>query len=498
MSITRQNVWQQVLAQDALYNNYRFPNKRDHQHRNLYLRRRTQLSREYFQNKSFVNQDPQIRHNYCIIRKQLLCNRYGSIISGGSEAGSNSLRSKSRTPSLPSLIRQMDLDLSDGSSPISGNKSSSFISRNSEVVPTKIALASRALAGNDSVEEGYAFTGIQHIFDHCSAAVNRIRFAHNNASRLAVGCEDGSLSICCTWPFQEECVLSIMKDQHKLGITDLAWSSANDFILTASRDSTVCLWKVDSSTLQRIYTAKELNVGREILTVEFQPMNNNLFVAGGSDGIIQVVNLSTGKSVKGGRDKLGGSITALTFEESTGECLWIGNSQAIIQSYIFEIGTGKIIRAKRLTVSTKPCTISSLQARAWINREARDPCLLANASINSLLFFRIVSSDGQIVLKNKFPVRHADKSIHSCFCPLISFRQGACVVTGSEDGNVLVFDVTAGQLNSPKHCINVLQGHSGSVIDVAVSCDELVLASCDDKGHVILWKRVNDNGSHVD
>lgn len=132
--------------------------------------------------------------------------------------------------------------------------------------------------------------------------------------------------------------------------------------------------------------------------------------------------------------------------------------------------TGKLTKAKRLVVS-EGSSICSISARSWISREARDPSLLVNACVNKLLLYRSVSSslffliscfvstmlrylfkqllmvkisvhlilcgpfcfgrvvdnDGTLQLKRSFPIQHGSQHIHSIFCPLMSFRQGACV-----------------------------------------------------------------------
>lgn len=67
----------------------------------------------------------------------------------------------------------------------------------------------------------------------------------------------------------------------------------------------------------------------------------------------------------------------------------------------------------------------------------------------------------------------------------MSFRPGACVVSGSEDMCIYFFDVE----KENKACINTLQGHSAPVLDVSFAPDESMLASCDMQGVVIVWKR---------
>lgn len=99
--------------------------------------------------------------------------------------------------------------------------------------------------------------------------------------------------------------------------------------------------------------------------------------------------------------------------------------------------------------------ISSISARSWISREARDPSLLVNACVNKLQLYRlectysnsdslflltemiidqcgpgldrVVDNEGTLQLKRSFPIQHGSQPLHSIFCPLMSFRQGACV-----------------------------------------------------------------------
>lgn len=58
-------------------------------------------------------------------------------------------------------------------------------------------------------------------------------------------------------------------------------------------------------------------------------------------------------------------------------------------------------------------------------------------------------------------------------------------VTGSEDCCVHIFDVC----RERKPCVNSLQGHGSSVLDVCFNDDESLLASSDAQGTVIIWKR---------
>ncbi|KAL1443594.1 hypothetical protein MTO96_045937, partial [Rhipicephalus appendiculatus] len=105
-----------------------------------------------------------------------------------------------------------------------------------------------------------------------------------------------------------------------------------------------------------------------------------------------------------------------------------------IVSYLFDLPTGKLTKGKRMVVAEN-CPITCLSARQWASREARDPSVLANCGlINALLLYSVQGSDGSLALKRKFHVKHRCRTpVRSSFCPIMSFRQGACIVTGSED-----------------------------------------------------------------
>lgn len=69
-----------------------------------------------------------------------------------------------------------------------------------------------------------------------------------------------------------------------------------------------------------------------------------------------------------------------------------------------------------------------------------------------------------------------EQCVHVSFQLVImcfSCDQGACVVSGGEDGSVYFFDVESGVL------VNKLQGHSSPTLCICWTYDESLLASCD-------------------
>ncbi|VDL98747.1 unnamed protein product [Schistocephalus solidus] len=363
-------------------------------------------------------------------------------------------------------------------------------------------------------------------------------------------------------------------------VMDISWSTINDFLISASLDGSLCLWDVQKSNLARHFSAGDLNAGG-LLACEFHPANNNYLAISGTRGVVQIVNLSTGRALKDGRDQLHlpknrhvltlpcltredlshhlgqGCVTCLAFDMASVPCLWVGTDQGLIQSYLCDSYTGRLTRARRLQLNLahipetspapaptpKPVTlghradpqkgkgkkawfggaggsgkamngghlpsVTSLVARSWINHSDSATYLLANAAGLGLLVFRVVSADGQLTLFRQFDLSHTPLGVrpltnsyglhllHSCFAPLISFRAGACAVSAGEEGNVYIFEVLSsttsgqevGQYGLTGRCLTYFQGHTGPVADVALSWDESVLASADEQGKVILWRR---------
>nr|AEB26709.1 WDR13 protein isoform 1 [Heteropneustes fossilis] len=362
------------------------------------------------------------------------------------------------------------------------------------LVPTSVAEASRAMAGDTTLSENYAFAGMHHIFDqHVDSAVPRLQFANDDKHLLACCSLDGTLSIMTLSPPPP--TVRVTLRGHAGPVTDFAWSLSNDIIVPTSLDGTLRIWNTEDGRCIREVADPESS---ELLCCTFQPMNNNLTVVragvqttrfklrrfcGNSKHMLQVVNISTGKKVKGGSSKLTGRVLSLSFD-APGKILWAGDDRGSIFSFLFDMATGKLTKAKRLVVS-EGSPISSISARSWISREARDPSLLINACVNKLLLYRVVDNEGTLQMERSFPIQHGSQHLHSIFCPLMSFRQGACVVTGSEDACVYFFDVE----RNTKAIVNKLQGHSGPVLDVSFNCDESLLASSDATGMVIIWRR---------
>lgn len=325
------NTAQQVVALDARYNAHR---PLPHQHRMVYIRRRNQL----LQDNAKHSEEPDIRKKYLTLRTQVLASRYGPIDKKSSRSSSKGSRRSSAKHSLHQS--QESLHLQDGhrSTPQRG-RSGSFLSTG--LVPTRSAQASRAMAGDTSLAEHYAFCGMHHLFDRHTDAIMALKFANDDKTRLASASRDGSISVfnLTSEPPSLVCILR----GHSRAVNDFDWSVANDFIVSASSDGSCRLWDPSSGAcLREIHDAS----GARTLCCRFHPDNNNFLVIGNSKAQVKAFNISTGKLLRGGSGKTAGGALCLTFD-SSGSQLWVGDSKGSIYLFELDIIAGKLQRSKR-------------------------------------------------------------------------------------------------------------------------------------------------------
>ncbi|XP_022708853.1 WD repeat-containing protein 13-like isoform X1 [Varroa jacobsoni] len=478
--------WQSILAQDARWNSFRQPYIR-----NMYLRRRSQLLADVVGDAPSRGFDK----NYMRLRSQLLTLMYGSP---------PELRRTSRSDST-ATFHTVDLSLTDASD--SGRQWTPPHAPEG-LTPSKDAHASRALAGigTESLSMSYTFSGVHHIFEQ-GASVNHVAFANNCPQLL---CTADAQGVLCIYQVDPPKALHRIAG-HSGPIVWAEWSHSNDVIITCSLDGSLSVWdamkgallrsiRLQSNTHAQQQLSQQQMLGQQIqlqqqcncdpvLCAAFQPANNNMLAMGSGRGMIQVISVSTGMVVRGGSQQLQSGARALSMAFSIcGTLLWVGDDKGSISSYVFDIASGRLSRGRRFCAPGGG-PVTCLSFRHWVNRQARDPCLLVNSGGLLLVYGVVNPKDGTLVLKKRLHVCNGQKTstpLKSCFSPIMSFRDGSCVVTGSDDGGLVFFDVTPSHPASP---VNRLQGHSAPIRGVAFAADERMLASADASGVVILWKK---------
>ncbi|XP_049868811.1 WD repeat-containing protein 13-like [Pectinophora gossypiella] len=426
---------QQIFALDARFNAYRAPNNPNF--KTLYIRRRSQLLRE---NAKF--KDIETIKKYLNIRSQLLQRRYG--VQDNISLSSTSSRQRSSS--------KASLALDDFPSPGPNSKKKNDL----------------------TISENYAFTGVHHIFDQHTDQVSMVKFANNDRSKLCCASHDGTVSICDVTASPPR--VSVVFDGHTDAVTGCDWSASNELLVTCGLDGALCLW--DVARRRRLRAARD-QLRAPLLCCCFQPANNNMVIAGNARGMVEVLNISTGIYPRGGSSILGGKVLSIACE-SSGRMFWAANDKGVIVSYRMEGAGGALSKLRRCVVGGP---VSCLSWSPWL---ARHPALLVSAQDNSLYLFRITDREGTLLLKKRFDVLSTHQSVRSTFCPIMSFRRGVCVVSGSEDSCVYFLDIE-GRADNP--VVNKLQGHAAPVLGVSFSYDESLLATSDVTGLVIIWRR---------
>jgi WD40 repeat protein len=151
-----------------------------------------------------------------------------------------------------------------------------------------------------------SFAGVHHVFDQHSAAISMLKFANNDRSRFCCASIDGTISICEATSNPPK-VVSVLQG-HRKGVTAIDWSTSNDFLVSSSLDTTIRLWMVQSNSKINCLRVVCDQLRAESLCCAFAPSNNNIVLTGNSQGLLQILNVSTGKYTRGGTMKIGGKV----------------------------------------------------------------------------------------------------------------------------------------------------------------------------------------------
>lgn len=139
-----------------------------------------------------------------------------------------------------------------------------------------------------------------------------LKFANNDRSKLCCASLDGTLSVCEVIGTPPKVIAFL--EGHRNGVTALDWSISNDLIVSSSLDATIRLWRVCADAKPVCLRVVDDQQRAEVLCCNFIPANNNLIIAGNSQGLIQILNVSTGIYTRGGSCKIGGKVSFFYLE----------------------------------------------------------------------------------------------------------------------------------------------------------------------------------------
>ena len=416
---------QQVLAVDSKFNKYRS----NPAARQVYLKRRVQLLE-----RSEVKEEVRRETGYL----------------------------QARTLLLRQLVR------SQGLSDLQSTKSFSV-----STGETRARLSQLPTSGSQVSSEAYDFRGFHHLSDLHTGAVTHLMFAHNSSTSLLASSLDGLMSV-HNLDTNPPTVTTLAG--HSAGVTDFDISTNSEVVVSSSLDNTVCLWQLSTAVMIRQMKSSS-KVG--LTSVRFLPGNNNLVVTGSRAGLVQIINISTGIFPTSGTSTLPGSVLCLAVS-SQDDLVWAGTDRGAVFSFRVDTNLGKLSKGHRHLVAEGRKVTSIVTRPTNTNTN-----ILVNVGNNSLLLYTVTDSLGSLSLYRTFSVVHSELNLRSSFAPLMSYRSGECVVSGSEDGGVYFFDVS----RTNKSCINKLQAHSAPALAVAFNYNETFLATSDNSGLVIVWKR---------
>ena len=229
----------------------------------------------------------------------------------------------------------------------------------------------------------------------------------------------------------------------------------------------------------------------------FHTMNSNFVVFGGT--IIYSMNISTGQCVKLLDAKI--SLNSLDFT-ANGRYLFIGDQQGGLGMFRTDANLSNLTKIRRFLIA--PNTRISNISVCSIERAF----YVLISTNESLMLFAVTdpskSSAPIIKMINRWSIRtqtlktepisspmghngHTFFDIRAEFCPLSIIHDQIAstlsIVSGSKSGSVLFF---TSKCDQP---FNALQGHERGVLAATFNYDESLLATSDENGVVIIWKR---------
>ena len=195
-------------------------------------------------------------------------------------------------------------------------------------------------------------------------------------------------------------------------VTDFDINDSNDLMVAATQDCLVLFSLSTGQELRRI-TPKE----GYVTACRFLPKNSNLVICALSNGVLQVLNVSTGKF--NSCSNMLGQTLAVTMNAS-GSVLWASNDRGCIESFRIDGSTGKLQKGCRVHTGL---TVNSLTSRSKIDKLTRDPCLLATFEMSDQLgLYRITDDYGTVVPFKSFSSGSGSFLTCALMAPILSYR----------------------------------------------------------------------------
>lgn len=238
---------------------------------------------------------------------------------------------------------------------------------------------------------------------------------------------------------------------HKAEIFGLAWSPQGQVLASGSKDTTICIWDAGDGTLRQTLTGHK----RTVLSLSFSP-DGALLASGSVDETVKLWDTASWQAVaslEGHSER----ITSVAFGPDGTTLVSASDDGKLI---VWDVRSGKPIRVLTGHQSFANCAAYSVDGK------------IASAGLDGTARMW----DGEV--GEKLGGRNGvEPGYHA-----VAFSRDGRLLAAGGDGKVIqIFDAER------RSVWRTLEGHTGSVMALAFSFDDLILASKSQDGTFRLW-----------
>lgn len=297
-------------------------------------------------------------------------------------------------------------------------------------------------------------------------AVSSIKFS-GNGQLLAAASVDTTITI---WDPLKRKQVRELKGGHTHGVSDVAWARDTSYLASGADDKTIRIW--DTETGQEV--GKLLGHTGYVFCVAFNPQGS-LLASGSCDENVKLWDLRTGGSLKT-LAAHAEPVTGVDFNQE-GTCLVSGSYDGLVR--VWDVGMGQCL--KTMFAEGSP-------AVSCVKWSPNGKHVLVSSLDSTVRLWGVKSPSA--VVKTYRGHKNERLCVSAAFVsmPAAAGKQQQqqhqhCVVSGSEDGKVYLWEVQG------RKVVQTLGGHKDAVLSLAVHPRGCVLASggTSEDGGIRLW-----------
>lgn len=269
---------------------------------------------------------------------------------------------------------------------------------------------------------------------------------------------------------------------HKRGISDLVWSPNCKYIATASDDNTIKIWSIELAGCLKTLTGHTYSV----TTVKFN-YKGNLLVSGSADEAVRIWDVQKGKCLKilsAHSDPI--ASVDLTWD---GTVLASGSYDGLIR--LFDVFSGQCLKTLMYDKSDSSFPISHVKFSPngkYLLSSSLDGVLrlwdYTNNKVIKTYKGYLPQDPDQLFIDEKLDeVIISEK--YSCSTQFISATTSPLIVSGSQSGNIMVWNLDTRQIKSVMRT-----GQNSPVVEVDIADHGAILASVTLNGCAQIWDLV--------